>query len=155
MYYPEAEGPCCSIVDVTCGCKFGCRKGWQLSLPIINCRALTESLIKASNEHMNNHVSSSRGGSYIPAAAAALAPPGTPTAGQLALSAVSGTSAGHYGMQQGQQQQQHAVQDDLSSLLETLAAVFKVRPGLWFDGEAPEAYGYVSSFMSYVSWCNC
>jgi hypothetical protein len=42
-------------------------------------------------------------------------------------------------------------QDDLSSLLEALAAVFAVRPGLWYDGEAPEAYPHVSSFMSYVS----
>jgi hypothetical protein len=53
--------------------------------------------------------------------------------------------------QLAQQQQGLAGQDDLSSLLEALAAVFAVRPGLWYDGEAPEAYPHVSSFMSYVS----
>jgi len=43
------------------------------------------------------------------------------------------------------------LQDDLSSLLDALAAVFRVRPQLWYDNEAPEAYPYISSFMSHVS----
>lgn len=44
-----------------------------------------------------------------------------------------------------------ALQDDLSSMLDALAAVFRVRPGLWHAREAPEAYPYVSGFMSHVS----
>lgn len=62
----------------------------------------------------------------------------------------AGAAAGPAG-QVGQLQQGAAQQDDLSSLLEALAAVFRVRPGLWYDGEAPEAYPHVSGFMSYVS----
>lgn len=100
---------------------------------------------------MTQQVSSSRGGSYFPTTAAALAPPGTPTAGQLALPAPPGAVLPGTPMAGLPGHQQQAVQDDLASLLETLAAVFKVRPGLWFDGDAPEAYAYVASFMSYVS----
>lgn len=61
----------------------------------------------------------------------------------------AGAAAGPAG-QVGQLQHGAAQQDDLSSLLEALAAVFRVRPGLWYDGEAPEAYPHVSGFMSYV-----
>jgi hypothetical protein len=38
----------------------------------------------------------------------------------------------------------------LSSLLEALAAVYRVRPGLWHDKEAPLAFPYVTAFMSHV-----
>jgi hypothetical protein len=44
-----------------------------------------------------------------------------------------------------------AQHDDLSSLLEALAAVYRVRPGLWHDREAPAAFPYVTTFMSHVS----
>eukprot|EP00878_Enallax_costatus_P028370 GHUV01030641.1.p2 GENE.GHUV01030641.1~~GHUV01030641.1.p2 ORF type:complete len:943 (+),score=309.63 GHUV01030641.1:519-3347(+) len=123
----------------------------MLQFDTVNRRELTESLVKASKHHMAQQVSSSRGGSYLPTTAATLAPPGTPTAGQLALPAPPGAATPGTPMTGLPGHQQQAVQDDLSSLLEALAAVFKVRPGLWFDGEAPEAYAYVSSFMSYVA----
>lgn len=145
-----------------------------------NSSDLTESLIKASKQHMDKQLSSSRGGSHLPlgpslvslllgpaaaGAAGAAATPGTPTANQYALVPAAGgggvagaaaggaATAGQAGQvgQLLQQQQGAAQQDDLSSLLEALAAVFRVRPGLWYDGEAPEAYPHVSSFMSYVS----
>ncbi|KAF6258705.1 hypothetical protein COO60DRAFT_1638930 [Scenedesmus sp. NREL 46B-D3] len=150
----------------------------MLEFDVQNRRDLTESLIKASKQHMIQQLSSSRGGAYLPpgapslvatllgpsaaaGAAAGVAAPGTPTAagqfGQFALVPAGGAGAS---MQTGatvspgqahQQQQGLAPQDDLSSLLEALAAVFAVRPGLWYDGEAPEAYPHVSSFMSYVA----
>lgn len=152
----------------------------MLEFDVQNRRELTESLIKASKQHMGQQLSSSRGGSYLPpgasslvatllgpanaaagAAGAAGAAPGTPTTaagqfGQFALVPAGGAAGG---MQAGAaapggqavQQVGLAGGDDLSSLLEALAAVFGVRPGLWYDGEAPEAYPHVSSFMSYVA----
>ncbi|KAF8066245.1 NUP205 [Scenedesmus sp. PABB004] len=131
----------------------------MLEFDVASRRELTESLIRESRQHQDRGVSSSRGGAFLPlggaggAAAPGASPgPGTPTGAQggLGLLPAPGAAAGGAaaaapgggGL---------APQDDLSSLLEALAVVFGVRPGLWFDGEAPESYPHVSSFMSYVA----
>lgn len=85
----------------------------------------------------------------------------TRAAGGLAAAAVAAAPAAVVGMGwlAGQQQAQHpglAQHDDLSSLLEALAAVYRVRPGLWHNKEAPAAFPYITTFMSHVShmgWC--
>jgi hypothetical protein len=48
-------------------------------------------------------------------------------------------------------QQQQQPQDDMTSLLNVLAAVFGIYPGLWYDGMAVESYQLVSGLMSFVS----
>lgn len=81
--------------------------------------------------------------------------------GLAAAAAVAAAPAAVVGMGwlAGQQQAQHpglAQHDDLSSLLEALAAVYRVRPGLWHNKEAPAAFPYITTFMSHVShmgWC--
>lgn len=122
-------------------------------------------MLEVSDQHNKQQVSSSRGGTWFPAntawdlhafafplpppAAAAAAAAGTPTFGSLA---VAGAGLGPAWLA-GQQQQAHAglaQHDDLSSLLEVLAAVFRVRPGLWHEREAPAAFPYVTTFMSHV-----
>jgi hypothetical protein len=127
-------------------------------------RELTQRLLEVSDQHNKQQVSSSRGGTWFPAntawdlhafafpsppPAAAAAAAGTPTFGSLT---VAGAVPGGMWLA-GQQQQAHpglAQHDDLSSLLEVLAAVFRVRPGLWHEREAPAAFPYVTTFMSHV-----
>ena len=116
-----------------------------------------------SDQHQKQQTSSSRGGTWFPtgthsdlaaiafcSAPAAAAGAGAGGVGASAL-AVPAPAAMWVA---GQQQQQHpglSKQDDLSSLLEALAAVYRVRPGLWHNREAPSAFPYVTTFMSHVS----
>lgn len=130
-------------------------------LRLLTCRELTQRLLEVSSQHNKREVSSSRGGTWFPTGsesdlAAFVFPTAPPppaaagTAGALTV-ASAGVSNAFFA---GQQQQQHpglAQHDDLSSLLEALAAVYRVRPGLWHDKEAPAAFSFVTTFMSHVS----
>lgn len=124
-------------------------------------RELTQRLLEVSSQHNRDHASSSRGGTWaptglesdltafaFPAAPPTAAAPGT--AGALAV-AGAGTTGTFFAGQQHPQLPVLAQHDDLSSLLEALAAVYRVRPGLWHDREAPAAFPCVTTFMSHVS----
>jgi hypothetical protein len=125
------------------------------------CRELTQRLLEVSSQHHKREVSSSRGGTWFPTGSesdlAAFVFPTAPlpaaaagTAGALTVVS-AGVSNAFFAGQQQPQQPGLAHHDDLSSLLEALAAVYRVRPGLWHDKEAPLAFPFVTTFMSHVS----
>lgn len=131
--------------------------------PTPRLRVLTERLLKLSDQHHKQQVSSSRGGTWFPTGTDVDLPanafPTAPSASSGPTAAAAGGGALAVAApptlwSAGQQQQQHpglAQHDDLSSLLEALAAVFRVRAGLWHEREAPAAFPYVTTFMSHVS----
>lgn len=137
---------CCLPAVLTTTAMAGC-------LCCCKSRELTEQLIKASRAHMEHGVSSHRGGSFVSVATQQqqqLAAPGAaPT--PLALPAPAGNGSAP----PPSPGRPAAAVDDLASLLESLAAVFRVRPALWFNNEAPEATPHVASFMSYVAVHPC
>lgn len=44
------------------------------------------------------------------------------------------------------------LQDDMASLLRSLAAVFETKPALWYDGVGADGYQLVAGLMSHVSF---
>lgn len=130
--------------------------GCYVVMVTVLCRELTERLLDVSRQNHRGYCSSSPGGMFFPLETDllnfAFTAPQAAAPADGTLTVVSAGTVVVPGQQQGPAPKL-AQHDDLSSLLEALASVYRVRPGLWHDREVPTAFGYVTSFMSHVSSC--